>query len=124
VTVPEHEEASPEKARRRRLSEGRSFWHRTAIRMGIAIAGFAVIVAGVILALPGVPGPGFLLVLAGLGILATEFEWAERWLHRARVRFDAAARRAGVDPKKARLGAILTFVLVAVAALVAWLVLR
>jgi len=98
--------------------------HRTARRIAIGVAGFAVIVAGVVLSLPGIPGPGVLIVLAGLGILATEFEWAERWLERAKARFDAAARTAGVDPKRAAVGALLFFGLLTLVGAVVWFVLR
>jgi uncharacterized protein (TIGR02611 family) len=52
-------------------------------RIGFAAAGFAVLLAGVILSLPLVPGPGFVLVAIGLGMLALEFRWAERALERA-----------------------------------------
>jgi uncharacterized protein (TIGR02611 family) len=41
-------------------------------------AGFILLVLGVIMMLPGVPGSGFLLVLAGLGILAVDYVWAQR----------------------------------------------
>jgi tellurite resistance protein TerC len=30
------------------------------------------------------PGPAFIVIPIGLGILAIEFEWARRWLRRAR----------------------------------------
>lgn len=43
----------------------------------ILIAGVATILVGVVL-LPA-PGPGSLVIYAGLGILATEFVWAKRW---------------------------------------------
>lgn len=35
------------------------------------------------------PGPGWLIVFAGLAILASEFEWAKRVLHYARGKYDA-----------------------------------
>lgn len=35
------------------------------------------------------PGPGWLIVFAGLAILATEFAWARRLLHYLRGRYDA-----------------------------------
>ena len=57
---------------------GRLVW-----RIIIGIIGGAVTVAGAI-ALVG-PGPGFLIVLAGLGILATEFAWAARVMVRTRT---------------------------------------
>lgn len=47
----------------------------------------AVIVAVGVVAIP-YPGPGWLIVFAGLGVLATEFAWAGRVLHRARGYYD------------------------------------
>lgn len=47
-------------------------------KTAIAIAGSAVVIVGVIM-IPA-PGPGWLVVFAGLGILSTEFEWAGRLL--------------------------------------------
>lgn len=35
------------------------------------------------------PGPGWLTVFAGLGILSTEYEWAKRLLRYARAKYDA-----------------------------------
>ncbi|MFD0361223.1 TIGR02611 family protein [Nocardia sp. GCM10030253] len=49
-----------------------------AYRIGVAVVGAAVLVLG-ILAIP-YPGPGWAIVFAGLGILATEFAWARRAL--------------------------------------------
>ena len=53
-----------------------------AYRVGVAVIGFAIIVTG--LALIPLPGPGWLIVFAGLAVLSTEFAWAERLLHYAR----------------------------------------
>ena len=41
------------------------------------------------------PGPGWLVVFAGLAILATEFAWARRTLACARARYDAWTRWLG-----------------------------
>ena len=49
-----------------------------AWRVGVTVVGVAVIVGGIIL-LP-LPGPGWLIIFAGLGILATEYMWAKRLL--------------------------------------------
>ena len=49
-----------------------------AYRIGVAVVGTAIVVAG--LALVPLPGPGWLIVFVGLGVLATEFAWAERLL--------------------------------------------
>lgn len=52
------------------------------IRVAIAITGAAVIVTGIIL-LP-LPGPGWLIIFAGIGIWAVEFAWASRLLRFAK----------------------------------------
>ena len=49
-----------------------------AYRIVVAVVGAAVALLG--LALVPLPGPGWLIVFLGLGILATEFSWAERLL--------------------------------------------
>jgi uncharacterized protein (TIGR02611 family) len=49
---------------------------RHAKRIGIFVLGWALIAAGV--AMLVLPGPGLLVIIIGLGVLATEFEWAER----------------------------------------------
>ncbi|MCX6629991.1 MAG: hypothetical protein NTW28_20430 [Candidatus Solibacter sp.] len=43
-------------------------------------AGFLALVAGAILALPLVPGPGIPLMLLGLVLLSDHFTWAKRSL--------------------------------------------
>jgi uncharacterized protein (TIGR02611 family) len=51
-------------------------------RIAVTVVGALVVVAGIIL-LP-LPGPGWLVIFAGLGLLASEYEWAARLLRRAR----------------------------------------
>ena len=46
----------------------------------VFVAGTVLVVAGLLLSLPMVPGPGLALALLGLALLATEFEWAKRLL--------------------------------------------
>ncbi len=98
------------------------FFHRHTKRVVVSIAGFGLVIVGVVLAMPLVPGPGGLVIIAGLALLATEFDWAERWLHRARDRWADAARRVGVDPKAATAGAIIVVVVITGVAL--WLTFR
>lgn len=47
-------------------------------RIGIAVVGFTVLCIGVCMIV--LPGPAFIVIPAGLGILALEFAWARRWL--------------------------------------------
>jgi uncharacterized protein (TIGR02611 family) len=77
-------------------------------RVGVTIVGVLVVLVG--LALCVLPGPGLLVLAAGLAILATEYVWARRLLERVRamarqtvqrargMRSDAADRRRGPDP--------------------------
>lgn len=57
-------------------------------RVGITIVGFAVLLAGV--ALLVLPGPGWLLIFIGLGILSTEYVWARRLLNTAKKKAEQA----------------------------------
>jgi putative transmembrane protein PGPGW len=65
-------------------------------RVSIAIAGGVVLVVGVVLLV--LPGPGLLLVLAGLLILASEFPAVERYVEPVRVRAEKAAEDSVSSP--------------------------
>jgi uncharacterized protein (TIGR02611 family) len=65
---------------RRRLAASRPL--DRAYRAGVAVVGTAVVLLGLV-TVP-LPGPGWLTVLAGLALLASEFAWAERLLTVAR----------------------------------------
>lgn len=52
--------------------------YRFAKRIVIAIIGSTVLLVGVIMLVT--PGPAFVVIPLGLGILAVEFAWARRWL--------------------------------------------
>jgi tellurite resistance protein TerC len=41
-------------------------------------AGIIVLGAGLLLAIPGIPGPGLIVIFIGLSILAVDFVWAHR----------------------------------------------
>ena len=51
-------------------------------------SGFVLLAVGLILMLPGVPGPGIVLVVAGLSVLAVDFVWAHRLKTHLKDRFD------------------------------------
>jgi uncharacterized protein (TIGR02611 family) len=73
----------------RRSKAGNLVW-----RIFIGALGGTVTVLGAI-ALVG-PGPGVLVVLAGLGILATEFAWASRAIVHTKNFAQKASDRAGL----------------------------
>lgn len=70
-------------------------------KLVVTLVGSAVLVAGLIMMVT--PGPGLLGIVAGLAILATEWDWADRWLTSARDRLeDARAAAAAMDPRVRR----------------------
>src|SRR5258706_10227707 len=81
----------------RALPGGRLAW-----RVGVTLLGVAVIVLGIVL-LP-LPGPGWLIIFAGLGLLATEYPWAARLLTRVRDRLGRWTRWAASRGPWARAG--------------------
>lgn len=72
---------------------------RNAKRLMVFIAGVAVLLAG--FAMLALPGPGVLVIILGLVILATEFAWAERVLDRTTSTAAGAANKL-TDNRKGR----------------------
>jgi uncharacterized protein (TIGR02611 family) len=62
------------------------------VRVLIVVAGFLLLAVGALLLV--LPGPGLLVIAAGLGLLALEFRWA------ARLRDLVLRRTQRVRPKK------------------------
>jgi uncharacterized protein (TIGR02611 family) len=82
-------------------------------RVGVFLVGLAVVVGGILL-LP-LPGPGWLVIFAGVAIWATEFVWAQivlRWTQRKVMQ---ATRRA-LDPEVRRRNVILGVIALVVCA--------
>ncbi len=78
-------------------------------RVLVVIAGVLLVLAGIVLSGPGIPGPGFLVILLGLSFLALEFDRAERWLGKAIIAADNAKERAdNASPRQKALTAALT----------------
>ncbi len=69
---------------------------RLAWRLVIGLTGGGVNVLGAVLLVA--PGPGVLVLLAGLGILATEFAWAGRIMMHTKQIASKAAQRTGMKP--------------------------
>jgi uncharacterized protein (TIGR02611 family) len=76
------------------------FIQRSGKRIAVTIVGFAVLLAGV--AMLVLPGPGIVVIIAGLAILATEYVWAERMLAEAKRR--AMQAKDAVTRKKPKNG--------------------
>jgi uncharacterized protein (TIGR02611 family) len=88
-------------------------------RIGVVVTGVFLVLAGIVMAGPGVPGPGILVILFGLSFLALEFDRAERILEKAIVWADKAAQRAeNASPRQKAVTAVLG--VIALGAFVAW----
>lgn len=69
---------------------------RMARRVGVAVVGSLVLGVGVVLLVT--PGPAFVVIPIGLGILSLEFDWARRWLHKVKERIgDVLPHKHGDD---------------------------
>ncbi|MEU1789443.1 TIGR02611 family protein [Streptomyces sparsogenes] len=80
-------------------------------QVGVFIVGLAVVVVGIIM-LP-LPGPGWLVIFAGMAIWATEFVWAQLVLRWTKRKVTEAAQRA-LDPRVRKRNLILTTIAVAI----------
>jgi hypothetical protein len=77
----------------------------------IAVLGGLLTLAGIGLLV--LPGPGFVLVAAGLAVLATRFSWAKKPLDHARDKAEQGIEEVGRSPWRAVLAAVAALVLVA-----------
>jgi hypothetical protein len=64
----------------------------------VAVIGVTILLLGI--AMVVLPGPAFIVIPVGLGVLATEFAWARRAVRRARVMI---AKARGRESGKARM---------------------
>jgi tellurite resistance protein TerC len=66
------------------LHDGHPFYktYKWARRIAVAVVGFTVLLIGV--AMIVLPGPAFVVIPVGLGILSLEFAWARRWLRKVK----------------------------------------
>lgn len=69
------------------------FMAHQSVRLSLAALGFTVLAVGLVMLVT--PGPGLLVIIAGLAILAHEFAWAAVALDKAKARA-AQARRAAM----------------------------
>ena len=67
---------------------------RQTKRVGRVVVGLILLALGVVLALPGIPGPGVLVLLGGLTVLSAEFDWARRARDALRQMFSRVIRRS------------------------------
>jgi uncharacterized protein (TIGR02611 family) len=91
---PRNADDTPELLVKLRERKARHKQRHPVHRAGVVVLGFLIVLVGIVLSGPGVPGPGIAVILVGLGFLALEFDRAERLLERAIIWADLAAIRA------------------------------
>jgi uncharacterized protein (TIGR02611 family) len=64
---------------------------RNGKRIGVTIAGFVLLLAGLLMMV--LPGPGLLFIILGFAVLATEYVWAERALNMAKSKAEQAKNK-------------------------------
>ena len=65
----------------------------------VAVIGLTILLIGV--AMTVLPGPAFIVIPIGLGVLATEFAWARRVIRRTRVMIAKARGRESAKTRTA-----------------------
>lgn len=85
--------------------------HRLAKRLAIDIGGFGLILLGLLTG--WLPGPGGIpLVLAGLGLLSLNYEWAEKILKNFdKKRIEYTERYLNADPLTARIIDVMSLIM-------------
>ena len=77
--------------------------YRIAKRIAIGMVGGSVLIVGVLMIV--LPGPAFVVIPVGLGILSLEFAWARIWLKKARARAEDLAHQLKTRKAGSRNGA-------------------
>ena len=106
----------PRAIERVRARQARHRQRNRIFRFAFGIAGFFVLLLGVVMLFT--PGPGWAAIILGLGMLALEFTWAERALERVLDQMERAADQV-TKGSPARRYALLAVGVLSLAALVA-----
>lgn len=100
--------------KRLRSHAKRSKYGAPAWRILVGVIGGLVTVIGAIALVA--PGPGWLIIFAGLGILATEFAWADKALMKTKMLAIKTAQRAlPADTRKSVIYLIVGVLIIAIA---------
>jgi tellurite resistance protein TerC/cation:H+ antiporter len=68
---------------------------RSTRKIVVALVGFLTLLIGIVLL--ALPGPGIVVIILGLFILSTEFEWAKDYLEKAK-----SAQKKAIEKAKAK----------------------
>lgn len=125
ATTEERSDAPPRHDRPHPLRRLHARMHANRVtglltKIVVTCLGVAVMGTGVVMMVT--PGPGIVAIILGLVILSAEWDWADRWVDRARAYAHETAEKArNLDPavrrRRMALTALAVVVLVAVLAL-------
>ncbi|MFC4584970.1 TIGR02611 family protein [Sphaerisporangium corydalis] len=93
---------------------------RLTLKIGAGVLGAALVIGGLLLV--PLPGPGWLIVFAGLAVLATEFTWAHRLLEFAKKTVSAWTAWLMRQPWPLRI--LIGALTLALAAVIVWFMLK
>jgi hypothetical protein len=65
-------------------------------RIIIGVLGFGLLAVGLIMSVPLVPGPGLLVLVFSLVVLAAEFVWARWLLRKAKLQIEMLGNQPGL----------------------------
>jgi len=82
-------------------------------RIGAVVIGVLLVILGIFMSGPGIPGPGIVVILVGLSFLALEFDRAERLLEKVIVWADNAKDRAENAPRGQKIATAVVGILIA-----------
>jgi len=114
----ESAEAKPSLVQRLRSQRDRHRRRAKPIRALYILAGFTILIAGVVMLLT--PGPAFVVIPVGLALLSLEFRWAEKLLEAAMARGEQARMRASRATRIERVLTATIAVLLMCGAIFAW----
>jgi hypothetical protein len=81
-----------DRGRMRSVGEFALITYRMARRIVVAVVGGTLVLIGVVMIVA--PGPAFVVIPLGLGVLAIEFSWAKRWLERVKSMIPTSSKPA------------------------------
>jgi len=119
---PEQDDDKPEMLVKLQERKERHAERGLPARIGAVVIGVLLVILGIFMSGPGIPGPGILVILVGLSFLALEFDRAERLLEKVIIWGDHAGDWAERQPKWVKVTATLIGLL-ALAGFVVWAIL-
>ncbi len=119
---PEQDDDKPEMLVKLQERKERHAERGLPARIGVVVIGVLLVILGIFMSGPGIPGPGIVVILVGLSFLALEFDRAERLLEKVIIWGDKGADWVEARPQWQKTTASI-LALLALAGFVVWAIL-